>query len=358
MKKLVYLLLLLVFMGCGDDDKDCPPPESIIPKGDRLVGLDLLDLTENGTFDDNLSIANDLGIDYLALHLPWSSIETSPGNYTDPGDALSLLNQVSVANNFKFSLTIRPIDLTGKTVPSDLNTTRFNDTLMMNRFKSLLDFVFTKMPTTTLLNLQIGNEIDGYDTSSEPASFWTDYGVFLQEMTNYVHTIDSNVKVGFTGTLYGMSLQANTFRNLQANVDILGVTYYPIKANFDVKDPAVVPIEVNDFLSNVAVKPVFFQEIGYQTSSTNNSSTTQQADFYTQFFTQWDRSISQIQAVNMVRLNDVSLTTAQNLATPFGIADHAFVEYLRTLGLRNHNGSGTDKVALSRVKQLLEDRGW
>ena len=359
MKRVLFFLFISILVGCNQDEKDCPlEPFSIPLKGERLIGLDLLDVTERGTFDDNLATARDLGINYLALHLSWSSIETSPESYTDPGDALFLLNQVSVANNFQFSLTISPIDLTGKTVPSDLNNTRFNDTLMINRFKRLLDFVFTKMPTTTLLNLQIGNEIDGYDTNNEPASFWSDYGVFLQEMTAYVHSINPNVRVGFTGTLYGMSVHANVFRTLQNNVDILGVTYYPIESNFDVKAPSVVDTEITTFLTNVAAKPVYFQEIGYQTSATNNSSTAQQAAFFSNFFATWDQHMDQIKTANIVRLNDISLTTAQDLASPFGIADNTFVEYLRTLGLRTNEGSGNDKEALGRIRQLLIERGW
>lgn len=41
------------------------------PKGDRLVGIDLLDLTESNTFDDNMAHASRLGIYFIQMHSDW-----------------------------------------------------------------------------------------------------------------------------------------------------------------------------------------------------------------------------------------------------------------------------------------------
>jgi hypothetical protein len=49
-------------------------------------------------------------------------------------------------------------------VPSDLFETRFNDPQMINRFRQLIDFIFTIVDPDLVMNFQIGNEIDGYDT--------------------------------------------------------------------------------------------------------------------------------------------------------------------------------------------------
>ena len=73
-------------------------------------------------------------------------------------------------------------DLTGKTVPADLDTTRFNSATMKARFKGLIDYVFTKIDYQLLTSLQIGNEIDGFNTSSEHSDFWSDYGSFLLDI--------------------------------------------------------------------------------------------------------------------------------------------------------------------------------
>ncbi len=143
----VMIFLGLTWSSCQSDDAgDTPDGDFIcevanaVPKGDRKVGIDLLDLTASNSFDDNINLASQLGVEFIALHVAWTSIETSPNNLSDPGDAMSLLSGVAAANNLKFSLTLRPIDLSGKTVPSDLDGTRFNDAQMIDRFKAVIYF--------------------------------------------------------------------------------------------------------------------------------------------------------------------------------------------------------------------------
>ncbi len=63
-----------------------------------------------------------------------------------------------------FAFTLRPIDIQGKMVFSNLFETRFNDPQMINRFRQLIDFIFTIVDPDLVMNFQIGNEIDGYDT--------------------------------------------------------------------------------------------------------------------------------------------------------------------------------------------------
>ena len=363
MKKCILILGILICNAC---DKDVNDPledftcqaENITAKSERTIGIDLLDLTENNTFDQNIMIAKDLGVEFIALHLTWLSIEPTPNTYEDPFDALELLSQYAAANNLKFSLTIRPIDLTGKTVPTDLDNTRFNDVKMINRFKSVVDFIFSKLPPSILLNLQIGNEIDGYNTSIEPSSFWDDYSIFLQEITAYAHTYDLNLKIGFTGTFKGMISNPDLYKDLLQNVDILGVTYYPLQNDFSVKDPDVVFHDFDDLVSTFGDYPIYLQEIGYQSSPENNSSETKQAMFYCNLFKAWDIHPQKIKAINMVRLNDLSLQSAEESAGPYGISNNKFIEYLRTLGIRTFQNEGTNKEVFQVIKENMSQRGW
>ena len=357
------LVLILLFYSCSEGNPVEPNEfvckiENPIEKGNRILGIDLLDLSESNRFDQNIALANKLGVEFIALHLPWSSIEVSPNKYEDPYTALELLGQVAIANNYKFSLTIRPIDLTGKTVPSDLENTSFNDPIMINRFKSLVDYIFTKVSTSILLNFQIGNEIDGYDTSNEPLTFWDDYGEFLQEITSYIHSINPNVKVGFTGTHDGLLSNQTLFSPLLQNVDILGVTYYPINSDFSVKEPNTVFDDFDDLVNAYGNKSIYLQEIGYQTSSTNNSNEEKQAKFYCNIFKAWDLHADKIKTVNIVRLNDLSLQGAQEAAGPYGLSNNQFIEYLRTLGIRTYESEGRNKQAFETIKSNTLARGW
>ena len=328
------------------------------PKGNRIIGLDLLNTNENGTFENNISHAKDLGAEFLALHLNWTSIEQTPNAYSDPGNALYLLNQSAKINNLKFSLTIRPIDLTGKTVPADLDSMRFNDTHMINRFKKVVDFVFDRVDANILLNLQIGNEIDKYDFSKEHPDFWADYGVFLNALRNHIKLKNNNVNVSFTGTLEGMLTNKTRFNLLAKNMDHIGVTYYPLKENFDVKKPDDAMATINTFVQAFDSKPIYFQELGYQTSESNSSSETEQADFFCRFFKVWDTYKDKIRSVNILRLNDLSLEEAKKSAGPYGLSNPEFIEYLRTLGIRTYDGKGNNKKAFDVIKKNLAARNW
>ncbi len=363
MNKYFLFLILLLIISC-DSDSDNPvtpteePCETEMAKGDRTIGIDLLDNNEILNFDNNLALASELGVEFIALHLPWTSIETAPNVYEDPGSALELLGQVAQSNNLLFSLTIRPIDIPGKFVPSDLESTRFNDSEMINRFKSLIDFILTKVDVNVLLNFQIGNEIDGYNTSTEPASFWADYGIFLSEMTAYLHTIRPSLKVGFTGTLHGLIAQTTTFDQLLTNVDILGANYYPLNGDFTVKDPVAVFDDIEDLINSYPNASIYMQEVGYQTSVTCNSSEAKQGEFFDNLFCVWDTYSSEIKSMNIVRLNDLSQSSAESSALPYGISDERFIEYLRTLGIRTYPSSGTNKTAFTTIKENLSERGW
>ncbi|PID93331.1 MAG: hypothetical protein CSA95_08080 [Bacteroidetes bacterium] len=360
---LVSIVLLTLFCACSKDGPiadnfpECEM-DNPLPKGNRVLGLDLLDLTESNTFDQNIDLAKELGINFIALHLPWRFIETTPNHYVDPYNAIELLGQVAVANNLKLSLTIRPIDLTGKMVPYDLENVRFNDFEMINRFKSVVDFVFTKINSNTLLNIQIGNEIDGYNTSNESPVFWEDYGFFLHEITNYIHSINPNVKVGFTGTCYGLLQNPTRFNTLLQSVDILGVTYYPINNDFRVKEPSTVFSDLDNLSTAFDTKPIYMQEVGYPSSETNNSSEEKQANFFCNFFKAWDSHANSIKSISIVRLNNLSKQGAMDAAEPYGISDSEFIEYLRTLGLRTFDKAGTNKKAFETIKDNAVARGW
>ena len=214
------------------------------------------------------------------------------------------------------------------------------------------------MNTSVLLNFQIGNEIDGYDTSDEPMSFWGDYGFFLQEITNYIHSIDPNVKVGFTSTFDGLMLNSNRFKVLLQNVDILGVTYYPLNPDFSVKNPNTPFTDFENLVNIFVSKPIYLQEVGYQSSDINNSSEKKQADFYCKLFKAWDLHKDKIKSLNILRLNDLSLQGAQEVARPYGISSDKFIEYLRTLGIRTYEGEGKNKPAFDIIKRNAVERGW
>lgn len=346
----------------SSSDEELENPYTFESKGDRLLGMDILNSAKNGTFEGDFEKAREFGIEFTGLHLLWNQIETSPGNYTDDGDVLATFNSFCSANEIKLSLTIRPIDLTGKTVPADLESTRFNTELMKSRFKSLIDFVFTKIDYQLLTSLQIGNEIDGYDTSSEHPDFWSDYGDFLFNIRTYVDSQYPGLKVGYTVTLLGVingeHSTSGVFEAISNVVHVVGVTYYPQNGDFTVMDPNVVNTHFGAITSKFAGKTIYLQEVGYQTGSECNSSERKQSQFIGNVFEAWDTYKDNIKLIEFVRMNDVSRSQAEELAGPYGIGDNSFIEFLRTLGLRTYDGNGTDKEGFTVLKEHANLRGW
>ncbi len=87
--------------------------EGVIAKGDRKVGMDILNLTETNSFDQNIAMATDLGIDFLPIHFDWNFIESSPNSYEDTYSYLELIALYASQSDLKLNLTLRPIDIPG-----------------------------------------------------------------------------------------------------------------------------------------------------------------------------------------------------------------------------------------------------
>lgn len=358
------------------------------PRGDRLLGWDILDESPDSDFGENYGLVFDIGADFHSIHLAWSSLEPSGSGdrggdtFVDPEDSLVAVAEFVTAvrettgDPFKVSLTLRPIDATGKTVPSDLWTQSFGsetDTRMADRFIRLLkDHVFKTIPPDYLTSLQIGNEIDQYDTSGERDSFWTDYGWFLHHVKRALASDPEtmNLPIGFTVTLPGIAHSTEAARapfvGLGAAVDVIGVTYYGnTKSSWQIAilSKEAILADLRTFTQSFPDRSVYLQELGFQTSPLNLSSEIEQARFFRNFFEAWDILRERIPLVNIVRFNDHSVDAAEAEAVSYQIGPERsdyrnFVEYLRTLGIRTHGNTGRLKPAYRILKIEANSRGW
>lgn len=257
--KLSFFSLLLA--GCSSQsnssgsDAGFTCNESITVKGSRSLGMDILDATETGTYADNLSALQTLHAQYETLHLTWTSIETTSGSGTtsgtlaDPSNALASFNSIANTYGIKLALTIRPIDATGKTVPSDLSSLDFNHASITARFRKVIDFVLTKIDRNNLTAIMIGNEVDDYNPSSD-TNFWIEYAQFLSDIKTYVNATYPGLLIGFTATANGWISSTkttpdgwptqSTLQTWANYVNVVGVTYYPLNTDWSMKSPTVV----------------------------------------------------------------------------------------------------------------------
>jgi hypothetical protein len=362
---LITLLLILLFLSCngGNSGGKTTTDPTVIEKGDRQLGMDVLNTTPSISFASGVAKAKAAGIQFITFPVLWSQINTTGVTY-DTASVQNIKDMAAVcaANGLKLSLTIWTVDVTGKHLPADLMTTRFNDGSMAPKFIALLDtlFITESIDYTVLTSIQIGNEIDGYNAAGDTNFSWSDYANFLYAVKGFIASKPySSLKTGFTGTLYGLNSNKEIFTAIASTVDIVGVTYYPMNADFMVKDPSVVSSDISTLVGNYSAtgKPLYVQEAGYQSGPGCNSSEAKQAQFIKNMFDAWDTHRAYIKSVSFLRLNDVDSASAASTATTYGLGGNAeFIEYIRTLGLVNYDG--TDKQGFQVLSDNAHARGW
>ena len=83
-----------------------------------------------------------------------------------------------------------------------------------------------------------------------------------------------------------------------------------------------------------------------------------QTQFITQTFLSWDNYNTNIKMIDFTWLHDLSTAQVNYFSTYYGITNPIFLEYLRTLGLRQWNNNGTDKPALNELRCQAKQRGY
>ena len=340
-------------------------------KSGRVLGFDILDTSETGSFTDSLNQAKAMGMEFLNIHLYWNSIEVDTDGvsgapyvmgFVDPDNILSTLNSLANSYNIKLGLIISPIDIPGRNIPVDLQAagTQFNDTAMATRFNALVDYLFAGasplVDPSNVTSLSVGNEIDHYNWSGNGDSE-ADYGAFLFNIKSKVNSY--GVDLNFTATLRGMISDTATYSALAGVVDNVSITYYPQNSSYEVDAANIAHEDFSNLSSTFSGTTFHLQEVGYQTSSVAGSSEAKQAEFFCEFFNAWDDHKSQITHASILRFVDNSVAKAEQTATDYGLSGNSgFIEYIRTLGLKTYDGNGVDKEAMNIIKLETGKRGW
>ena len=179
---LFIIALTLISLACGESAGIAPGPTlapvkitDALPKQDRILAIDVTDPAD-GDYDAALSTAIDAGAEALSLSLFWDDLEKSPGVYEPNPNFLEIANAYYPTRNIAVDLVINPIDTNQARLPEDLENLPFDDPAVIERFKNLLDYIFTQIPDLDLISLSIGNEIDGY--LGTDAQKWAEYTAF------------------------------------------------------------------------------------------------------------------------------------------------------------------------------------
>lgn len=357
MKKAALLLIIGLFAIKGYSQS---------PKGDRKLAWQI-DLAENNNYESAFLYGYDACMESVHLFFKWTDIEsdTSTFNTTFINNFLDIMNIYYSEWNVEVELQIAPTNTGVKEVPTELINLPFNDPIVINRFKILLDTVFAHIPNVTLSALNIGNESDVTFGTNAPQ--YNEFKIFLDSVSNhaknlYTNLHGTNLNVGTTFTLHGLidNTTANLCKSVNNGLDIVSVTYYPLNGDFTMKAPSVVSTDFAYLVMEYpdTSQPIYFAECGYASSTLCNSSEALQADFWTEVFNSWDTHYQNIKYITVFKSTDWSTATVNQLGQYYGLQDTIFKEYLRTLGVRTWDGNGTNKLAYNRIKCELEARTW
>lgn len=353
-------LLLLASLGCGETtpcvESTPAGATTTVPAGNRILEIDVT-TPEDDDYDAAMEIVKKAGAQAVSLSIFWDDIETAPGEYNPDPNWLAVANAYYPAQNVRVSLTLGVIDTTANRLPADLTDKPFDDPSVIERYQRLLDYVFSQIPDLNLTSLSIGNEVDIY--LGGDAALWRQYQTFYEAAAAYAQSRQPGLDVGVKATYDGLMGYAGDYLTaLNQSSDVIMMTYYPLNGDFTVEAPTVVASDVDAITSKYAGRPIFILEAGYPSGPDCDSSETKQAEFVRQVFAAWDAHADQIQLISFAWLTDLPPSSVDEMEDYYGLSDHRFGEYLRTLGLRTYPGSGADKKAFTVLKTEAESRGW
>lgn len=355
MKLLRAALIAGLVAGCRATEPDQP---AAVPKGDRHFGIHVTAAADND-YVRAYQAARAAGVDWTAFAINWTAVETPTGWDTS---TLETADAFFGAQGLPLFFTIlSPINTTVPEVPVALRGLPYDDPRMIAGFNRLLDTIRVHTPHLRIEVLILGNEIDA-TLGSDPAA-WARYQAFFEATRAKAKQLwGPALAVAPTITRDGLSTPGvgAAIDRLIAAADVASITYYPLTSDVTMRAPATAGPDIDQVVARIAAKPIYFQEVGFSTSSANGSSDEWQRQFAEEVFKAWDRHADRIKYFGWLWLTDLSAQQTDELVRYYGFQGSApaqrFGEYLRTLGLRNHDGSA--KPAYTAVTSLLRVRGW
>jgi hypothetical protein len=282
----------------------------------------------------------------------WSGLEPTQGNYDAQqfSDLNAAITNAQINGMVEY-VGIQVINTTSRELPAELQATAFDDPAVKAQFHALLDRVLTPANRGRIAYLSIGNEVDAY-LRAHPTE-WPKYKAFYEDALQYAHTLDPNVKVGVTAIADGaLMLSPSQLADLNAQSDVIILTYYPIQSISGVttvRDPSVVANDFVGMLNFAGAKALLMQEVGYPAAVENMSSEALQAQFVSNVFTAWKAAGGKIPFPNFFLLHDFTQQMCEDFATYYGAPTNtSFKAYLCSIGLRKDDG--TPRAAWSTLQ--------
>ena len=297
------------------------------------------------------------GMKVTNIQLDWAELEPKPYQYNKQFLEEMLLDMEE--DDLQTYVLLSTIDSEGFTLPSDLmddnsitglaNGMQFDNPLILERFKKLLDWVVPMIVAHGGWALSVGNEPSGYLTDRP----WAEQNIvnFLKVSRTHAHSIDPDLAITMTLSQLQIENGATFHIPLLEQSDVASFTYYGLNPDYTADDPAKVNQEINQMLSAAGDKFIVLQELGgsagYENNSSGmNASLTKQQQFLRNAFAKLE-SEPRFRVATVFQLVDWEPALVDSFYTQFFIQEglqrdfiDRFAESLKTTGLiRYQDGS-------------------
>jgi len=286
---------------------------------------------------------------------PWVDLNPTGTTYDDTMVSNSYfgLNALAGYGFTSILINIPIVAIAARKMPADIATNAFNDQTVKDRYRALIAHVVQYL-NSSVKYISLGNEVDTYFNSNGIEV--SDYKELIEDARTYIHSLKPNIKVGVTTTFDGFVGNASAqtksdIASLNANMDVIILTYYPTGAGFVPRDPSTVGTDMAKMVATAAGKPLVMQEWGYPSSTVLSSTEQMQADFITNTFTSWRQyGSARIPFISFFKRREwtsayCTTLTGQGSGLPF-------YEFMCSLGLLDNAGT-TPKLAYTALTTEL-----
>lgn len=324
-----------------------------VSKEDRILSIDI-NTASNTSFLSAFTIAKDVGSMVNGVHLAWDALETS--SLQNDHQEIDNINEFYSQQNTGITLSISPIHSVTNNLPSDLKALSFDNPVVIERYKKMLDYIKDHLASVNIISLTIGNEIDAY--LKDDSQKWLEYQNFYSSVASYARSILPNTKISTEFTfMQGYLGGAKPFiKEINKISDIIGVSYYPRDSEGLVLNPRIVHQNFKTLSNAFPGKPIYIFQLGYPSGNLLESSEGIQEDFIKQVFMAWDDNKEHIKLIDFTFLHDFTEEEIELQRDYFEQYDNNFGEFLRSVGLRKLNNE--DKLSFSTLRDESSKRNW
>ena len=355
----------------GDtDDADADVRTEMVPRGERVFGLDFFDSDASGT--PVLPYVDELGVQALAVKVHWLLLESAPGVFEGPEMAmLDIVRDVALAAGLRINLTVAVPSPYGLVLPPDLaqdfyaGARRLDDATMVERYTALLDAVHARLGDVELTSLQLGYDVDQLIADAPVASLWDDFGRFVDAAASHARGLwGASLRIGLTASAAGLldPVTGPILEQLNTHTDLVSFTYAPRSEDYEVPAATMLADDLGAVLARYPGRALAMPAVSFPSAPATGSSQTRQSQFLAALFDFWDAHAGQIGYVGLYRLFDrapaqVDAALASGLYE-VAVGDEArAAAWLRSPGLRRYD-DGSAKSAYQVLRTELFARGW